>query len=504
MRPRLPLPAGALFGLIAIVLLLGSADSARADFNPRLDVTIENPEPEANSDQTVDFNLPRGDVNFAGVVAFVPRELGIVPGDQIPIGAIVGQLTSGVTLGLINSACNSELTVEFTFLNSSIDPTDTVPFLDSDDNNTPDFVEDKDNSGLPDVFEKYPDFITRVLDDKPGDEVGQPLQPIRRSAGITIVAGVEVLLQFLIFEPGTFINENIPNAEELGFPTVTLLQNAGDPDQDPIPSAITDFCTPLTTNNTSFAISKDNPCTDESVPADELDPLCAVTGAVFDIPDVATTTPDESGVVLFANPQDGTYTFTTVTVGLRDADGDGLENLLDTCAFVANVGDARIGGDGDEDNDGLDAACDPDDNFTNSDEDLDGFLNRQDNCPLEPNGENEDNQRDTDNDQIGDACDPNPDDAETEGELAIVELTKDVIIGTGEGEGGPPSAEACPNCFVIGGDGGAADGTVGDEDDDGGSGTVIIIVVVIAAVVVVGGGAFFLLRRSGGGGGASA
>lgn len=504
MRPNAPLLAGALFGLMAIVLLLGSADSARADFNPTLDVTIENPAPEANSNQTVDFNLPSGDVNFGGVVAFVPREVGIVPGDQIPIGAVVGQLTSGATLGLINGACNNALTVEFTFLNSSIDPTDTVPFLDADDNNTPDFVEDKDNSGLPDAFEKYPDFITRVLDDVPGDEVGQPLQPIRRSAGITIVAGVEVLLQFLIFEPGTFINENIPNDEELGFPTVTLLQNAGDPTQDPIPSAITDFCTPLTTNNTSFAISKDNPCTDESVPTDQLDPLCEVTGAVFDIPEVATTTPDESGTVLFTNPQDGTYTFTTLSVGLRDADGDGLENLLDTCAFVANVGDARIGGDGDEDNDGLDAACDPDDSVTNSDEDLDGFLNRQDNCPLDPNGENEDNQRDTDNDQIGDACDPNPDSADTEGELTIVRLTKEVIFGTGEGEGGPPSAEACPNCFVIGGDGGAADG---GGDDDGGlsTGAIIgIIIAVIAGVAVVGGGILYATTRRSGGGGASA
>ena len=503
MRLSQPPLVGALFGLIAIVLLLGSADSARADFNPTLDVTIENPEPEANSNQTVDFNIAEGDVQFGGVVAFLPRELGIVPGDQIPIGAIVGELSSNATLGLINGACNNALTVEFTFLNSSIDPTDTVDYLDSDDNGTLNFLEDKDNSGLPDAFEKYPDFITRVLDDEPGDEVGQPLRPIRRSAGITIVAGVEVLLQFLIFEPGTLISENIPNAEELGYPTVTLLLNAGDPDQDPVPSAITDFCTPLTTKNTTFAISRDNPCTDDSTPVDELDPLCEVIGATFDIPEVGITTPDESGVVLFANPQDGTYTFTTISVGLRDADGDGLENLLDTCPFVANVGDPRIGGDGDEDNDGLDAACDPADNVTNSDEDLDGFVNRQDNCPLDPNGENEDNQRDTDNDQIGDACDPNPDNAETEGALAIVTLVEDIIIGTGEGEGGPPSAEACPNCFVAGGDGGTSGGGAG-SDDGGGSALIIIIIVVIAVVVVGGGGAFLYMRRGSGGGGATA
>ncbi|GAF96062.1 unnamed protein product, partial [marine sediment metagenome] len=274
---------------------------------------------------------------------------------EIPIGAIVGELTSQATLGLINGACNNALTVEFTFLNSSIDPTDTVPFLDTDDNLDEDYVEDKDNSGLPDGFEKYPEFITRVLDDVPGDEVGDPLWPIRRAAGITIVAGVNVLLQFLIFEPGTFIDEHIPYDEELGYPTVTLLQNAGDPDFDPEPTSITDFCTPLITTNTSFAISKDNPCTDDSIPRDELDPLCEVVGATFDIPEVGITSPDESGVVLFTNPQDGTYTFTNVSVGQRDADGDGYENGLDTCAFVPNEGDPRIKGEADLDIDGLDA-----------------------------------------------------------------------------------------------------------------------------------------------------
>lgn len=487
MKPRLLLLPGALIGLLSLVLILGGADTTRAGtFNPTLSVAIENPEPNANSVYTISLDIPHGDVQFGGVVTFIPRDWGIVPGDQIPIGAIVGELTSGVTLGLINGACNNELTVEFTFLNSSIDVTDTVIYIDEDENNTPDFAEDKDNSGLPDAFEYYPDSITRTL----VDENDQPQQPIRRSAGITMVAGTEVILQFLIFEPGTFIDEHIPYDEEMGYPTVTLLQNAGDPDADPIPSAITDFCTPLTTVNTTYGFSKDNPCTDEAVPVDKLDPLCEVTGATFEIPEEATTTPDESGVALFTNPQDGTYTFTLIAVGQRDNDNDGLENSLDTCNFVANVGDARIKGEGDEDADGLDAACDPLDDLlaggANSDEDLDGYTNRQDNCPRVPNGENEDNQRDTDDDFIGDACDPNPDDPDTEGELTIVELSQEVIIGTGEGPGGPPE--------------GFEDGA-GDGDDDGGSlGIGIIILIIIAAVIAVGGGAFLLTRRGGGGG----
>ena len=476
MKPRFMLITVVAISVFAFLLLLSQAEGS---FNPSLEVTIANPEAGANSDFSVDFNLPGGDVNFAGIVAFIPAEWQITPGEDVPIGAVIGTLTSQATLGLINGACNSGLTVEFTFLNSSVDTSDTVDFLDSDDNGTEDFIEDKDNSGLPDVFEKYPDFITRVL----VDDDDKPLTPIRRAAGLTIVAGVNVLLQFLVFEPGTFINENIANDEELGYPSVTLLQNIGDPDSDPIPGAITDFCTPLTTSNITFAVSEDNGCTDINTPVDELDPLCEIVGVV-PMEDGGTTDPDESGHILFANPDEGTYTFTTISAGQRDADGDGYENGLDTCAFAPNMGDPRVGGDGDFDNDGLDAACDPNDQETNSDQDLDGYLNRQDNCPLDANGEDQDNQRDTDNDQIGDACDPNPDDEEPQGELLIDVITQDVTIGPGA-----PGQETPP-----------AGGTVGDEDDDGlSTGAIIgIIIAVIAGVLVVGGGAFYFMRRGGG------
>ena len=485
MNPKVLLSVVVGSAALALVTLMGAADPAHATFNPTVEITLVDATGGASADITAELNVPEGDVNFAGIVAFIPREWQITPGDEISIGAVVGDVTAQATLGLINGPCSNVLPVDFIMLNSSIDPSDTVSYLDTDalgeeGYNEGDVFEDKDGTGLPDAFERYPDFITRLLDDVPGDEVGQPLTPLRRAAGITTVAGVQVLLQFLVFEPGTFLNEIIPNDEELGFPTITLLQNIGDPDADPMPSAITDFCTPLTTSNTTFGISKDNSCT-AAVPADELDPLCEVRGVV--LAEDGPTDPDEGGQVLFANPPEGTYTFTTIAAGQRDADGDGFENSLDTCAFVVNEGDPRIGSDGDADNDGLDAACDPDDTFTNSDEDLDGFTNRQDNCPLDANGEDQDNQRDTDNDGIGDVCDLDPDDAEPQGEITIVEVVADVTIGPG----GEP-----------------VDDTVGDEDDGGGSGTVIIIIVVIAAIAVVGGGAFFLARRGSGGGGGAA
>src|SRR5207247_1799373 len=78
--------------------------------------------------------------------------------------------------------------------------------------------------------------------------------------------------------------------------------------------------------------------------------------------------------------------------------------------------------------------------------DADGYLNRQDNCPLVPNGqESKDqptgNQHDTDLDGIGDACDPNPN--TPDGELPVKTLTADITIGAG-GAGGPPTN--CPDC----------------------------------------------------------
>ncbi len=101
------------------------------------------------------------------------------------------------------------------------------------------------------------------------------------------------------------------------------------------------------------------------------------------------------------------------------------------------------------------------------------------------------NQADEDSDQIGDACDPDP--SVANGELSIVRIEKVVTIGDGTGPGGPPSAEACPTCFVLGESG----SSVGDGDDGGSSSgiTIGIIVAVIATVVIIGGGAAMMMRR---------
>ena len=435
---------GAVAAVLAFVIVAAKADPIGAQtFNPEYAISITDPIPEQASEITTNFDLPKGDLQFAGLVNFIPREWGIIPGDKIPIGASVGHLASNATLGLFGNPCNQVLPVDFDMLNASLDRNDTVSFEDTDDSLTEDFAEDNDGNGFLDFVDLYPEFISRVVD----------AQPIRRSAGMTIVAATPVLLQFLIFEPGTLIDELIDNDEALGYPTVTFLQDAGDPDLIPEPAAITDFCTPLVTLNETFG-----------------------------------ETPD--GDPIMVNPQDGTYTFTTIAAGQRDTDGDGYENTLDTCALDPNVGDPRVQLDGDLDSDGLDAACDPDDQDTDSDEDADGYPNRQDNCPLKANGEEEDNQADEDEDQIGDACDPDP--LVKNGEIQLLKIERVITIGDGTGQNGPPSAESCPDCFVLGDDSPSG----GDDDGGSSSGVIIgIIAAVIAAVVIIGGGAVMMMRR---------
>jgi hypothetical protein len=123
--------------------------------------------------------------------------------------------------------------------------------------------------------------------------------------------------------------------------------------------------------------------------------------------------------------------------------------------------------DGDLDQDGLDAACDPNDDpatgGTNSDQDLDGYLNRQDNCPLVMNGQDQSNQHDEDQDGIGDVCDQDPNTGD--GELPTEQSTKEIAIGSGAGPGGPPDCPE-PGCWSAGIPAEAdANGNVDCDDD---------------------------------------
>jgi len=180
--------------------------------------------------------------------------------------------------------------------------------------------------------------------------------------------------------------------------------------------------------------------------------------------------PIESGYANQSNPDPGAGVLNTGTMiarnysrSERDADGDGWENDLDPCPYTLDPGwDPRaecllgVGCTGDNDGDGLPNSCDPDvdgdpddpdeidcdfPHSTQKDCDGDGYENRQDICPLVPNGCTQtagcgpianpewDNQADSESalpqnanadvgpnpDSIGDACDDSDDDGDEDG-----------------------------------------------------------------------------------------
>ena len=663
MKRRLLLTWGTLLGLLAFVLILGSADTAFAGtFSPSVNFCFDDPSTadinptkpgdpgECDGDNSAGaptysmagFSLPKGDAQFAGVVTYIPNEFSITPGAEFPIGTRVGRLEAISVIGLINNQCDNVLnligTAGFELYNSSLDINDTLEFEEESGGEDPereDWAEDLDGNTLIEAIDKYPTFVNRVID----DEDGNPQQPLRRSAGRIIISGQDVLIQFLIFEPGTFIDKHLTNDAALGYPSVTLLQNAGDPDILWEPEPVTDYCTPLEAATATFGIGDacdsvvnddledddlindgcptlgihetpeqcaddkdddndglvndgcpadgdpelpeqcdnsedddndgavndgcpmdesaesgeqcDNNEDDDSdgsindgCPADgdpELPENCGYNdedddddGVVNDgcpvrgypeTPDQCSnledddmlddldfsrdagrgeearvndgcaqagdTSEDDIEYVLVRNPsEEGTYTGTVMAWGQPDTDGDGIDNTLDTCPLITNDGeDPRIKGEGDLDEDGLDKACDPDDNELNSDQDNDGYVNRQDNCPLISNGDQGTNQHESDVDEdgedewdrIGDECDEDPDVFNGEPFAERLQtLEVDIEIG--------PAGQETPT------DG---ETPTPSEEDGGGGTTVVIIVVVVAAVVIIGGGGLYLMRRRG-------
>ena len=347
----------AALALTALFALQRDAESA-APLNPTLDCDVSDHSLEANADVLTDFAIPAGDANYEALVTFTPPEFWVAADADVPDGARVASLSTVSTLGLLNNVCTTALPVTYTMLDCTTDTADTVSFQDG--------FADANANGLPDACDKYPEFLNTMF---PG------ITPRARYYGQASVAGTPMSMNLVIFEPGTALPGLPPLDPSLGYPSVTVLNN---PTTPPLPNAITDFCTPLSSVTTTFGISKDNP----------------------------STTANEGGYAVRTNPTtSGEYTVTAYARSMRDADGDGIENDLDTCPFDVNEGDPRVPGSGDNDHDGIDNACDPtpDENTGPGDHDGDNYPNRGDNCPLVFN-----NGTDSDDDAIGDACDPHP------------------------------------------------------------------------------------------------
>lgn len=383
MRAAFTLSLAALLVVIAAI----NGGAAEASFTPEGTLKFSDTASGANPDISTEFNLRAPDPNFGGVVTFAPVAMNVPKDSDIPDGAIVGTLDSTPTLGLLSNACAIDtIKPSFTFLDATTDTTNTIdPLPPGTPNPLSPLAGDTSTplDGVPDItpppgVTKYPSYLNTLF---PG------ITPRARYAAATWVSGganTWVILQFVVFEPGTQL-PNLPAFDPaLGYPSVTILQDSTAPAS---PSPITDFCTPLLASTTLFGTTKDNP--DTSV--------------------------NEGGHAFRTNPAAaGPQNFVSLGLSLRDADGDGIENPLDPCPFnVDTEWDPRASKPkGDSDTfagssvaDGIPDSCDAQNSVPPgtqaTDQDGDGFLNRGDNCPQVFNAD----QRETDRDSIGDACD---------------------------------------------------------------------------------------------------
>jgi hypothetical protein len=249
--------------------------------------------------------------------------------------------------------------------------------------------------------------------------------------------------------PGAF-----PAAQNAGYPLFPCeFVNAIDEDAD---GKINDGC-PQVFFTVESGAQCDNNTSDDFEDA-AINDGCPVVGGVSEgsrIPGTCSGS-DEGGCTFRQNPAaPGPQTFTIWTESNRDADGDGIDNVLDVCALVVNGAwnPRTFDPVNDSDNDGLPNVCDPapgaasgqspftcQSGIVGNDEDQDCFSNRQDNCPTDnqlanpaapPSASNLPNALDTDGDGIGNACDPSP--MSPNGDLVSLCLKATLQVGSPPG-----------------------------------------------------------------------
>ena len=425
--------AGAAVILLSLVLLSSNSTTASHDpgnpqFVPTVDYKLcndlpsdfvgpaplqggggacaENSDQGATPDLSFDFDLPAGHLNFSpdALILTLSDEFTIAPDIDILDGSVAGGVSGSFSLALSSSSCDTDVFAEFILYDATADignllviQESTLIAFDGED-----AYDDKADGTSP-AIARYPDFNNRLFDpDGSGDSSGgfSPVQPHARYAGLTDVSsGGWSLLQIFIFQPGTLKAAFSANPDSSIHPFSRLDASLGWISivtiNDPLaaggaPSSVTDFCSPLTL-------------------------VGALLGRVdTDGDTVADTDRLVSPASVGGIDGEGTQLAQAYLLSLRDVAEDGIENALDTCPFAANVEDPYTSAG--QDSDGLDSACDPYPSEFNPDEDGDGFLNTQDNCPLASNPTQTESELSIARnaaapdggpwrDQLGDACD---------------------------------------------------------------------------------------------------
>jgi hypothetical protein len=405
--------------------MVGGRDAAATSFTPiSYLVTVANPALSANSNIVVDYTIDSPDSLASAHVSFLPSAFGVASGSSLPDGAIVGSITIAAAEAESNGPCSNLRTLGYELLDASIDTSAGNTLVDSPripSASWPGLLDVSPSNSLADAVDKYPNFLKTLY---PG------LTPVSRSYG-SIGSGVGVInrvVNLLVFAPGTVLPGLSPLPASLGHIVVVVQQ---DPTAPAATSVVTESCSTYQYRRQDKGLTDNN-----------------------------TSTPaNEGGVVYRTNPAtDGSYSFLEYLRSKRDQDNDGIENEVDSCPFVSTPSwNPRINDPvWDIDSDGIPGqddglpgellvpgtGCDPTPSTANSDPDGDGFVNRQDNCPLTMNGAAQDNQADPDRDGIGSACDVV--DSQPDGHLHEVCATANVTIGAG----GTPTPPACPELVL--------------------------------------------------------
>ena len=384
----------------------------------------------------------RNKSNFGGLITFTPAEWGVASDADITDGTLVGTLVSDAVLGLFNNTCRTELFVRFDLLDATTNVSNKIdPKPPGTADRLEPLAEDANGNGVPDGADRWPTFLDEAFEDVDLSTLHARLFGVNDTA----VPGLTITLNFMIFEPGTQVAPDLIAIDpRLGYANVTVLNDptASASNEDPI----SDFCAPLAVRTTALGTT--------------------AGGEAF------RTTP----------AADGAYPFVTFTASQVDADGDGIENSLDPCPYDPDPDwDPRgenIQDPGDKDGDLLPDSCDPfpEERSLGScacgislvDEDLDGWMNAADNCPLVSNVD----QKDSDPvDGIGDACDRNP--GERDGVLTFVCLVSYALVGSAtiaDATYDPQTVTPCDPSAPLPVDPSDGDGDGTGDDGNGGTG----------------------------------